>query len=864
MRIYRALLRLYPSSFRGEYGEEMCAIFAERLRGKRGFFATIRLEIDALADILPTAFRSHMDLLRQDLRYTARTLTGAWGFTATAILVVALGIGATTAAFSITDHVLIRPLPFPRSQDLIALWENQPHRGISRMELSPGNFRDWKRLSTSFESMGACSTFSMNLVGTGSPERLDMAYVTWELFPTLGVAASVGRIFTAGDDSPGAAGTVVLSDRLWRSRFAADPNVLGHKVILNGDPYEVIGVMPGSFRYPERETQFWTPFRFAATAFTDRTDTYLSVVGRLQRGVSLASARAEMQVVAKEVERAHPKENARTGATVGRLHDELSRQSRLLLTVLFGASLGVLLISCTNLANLLLVRALGRRHEFAVRLALGAGRERVIRQLVTESLVIAVVGGALGVGLALAAGPLMVKLVPDALPIAQTPPVDLRLLGFAAFVTVATALAFGVLPAIRVCGEAASAGLQADARAGAGRRTEALRGALVIAEVAASVALLIGSGLLIRALWRLKDVDPGFRSDGVLALRTELPLPKYERTDLRVQFYDHVLSEVRGLPGVSGAGYVSALPMLWRGGIWPISLAGEPPDPADARMVSVRYVTPGYFMAMKIPLLAGRDVASTDTQKSPFVAVVSESFVRRWWPEENPIGRGFRVANDDRRVVGIAGEVRVRGLERESEPQVYLPAPQVADGDIIGYIPKDLVVRSSVAASTLLPSVRAIVGKADPQQPISDVRMVAEILEAETTPRSVQARILMGFAATALVLAGVGIHGLLAFGVSQRTREIGVRLALGAQSSEILSMVLRRGILLAAVGIAAGVTIAYGAGHAMKALLAGVSPADLATFAAAGAASLSMVILGCLFPALRAVRISPLTAIRSE
>jgi predicted permease len=378
------------------------------------------------------------------------------------------------------------------------------------------------------------------------------------------------------------------------------------------------------------------------------------------------------------------------------------------------------------------------------------------------------------------------------------------------------------------------------------------------------VVLLVSSGLLIRALWRLQGVDPGFRAEGVLTLRTALPWPKYEKTQRRGQFYAQVLAGVRSLPGVSNAAYISFLPMATRGGIWPVEVPGQPKAPSEASTVSLRFVTPEFFAALGIPIRQGRDVSESDTRESPFVAVVSESFVRRYWPVEDPRGRRFQVASRDRTIVGVVGDVRVRGLESTSEPQVYLPCPQVADGNLVGYTPKDLVVRSSVDPGMLLPAIRRVIAKADPQQPISDVRTLSDIVEAETAPRSVQVRVLGAFAAIAVLLAGIGIHGLLAFAVSNRAQEIGVRLALGARPRDILTLVLRQGLLMAAAGVVAGVALAYAAGRTLEALLAGVSPRDATTFLVAVAFALVMTLAGSLVPALRAVRVDPLRAIRAE
>ena len=621
--------------------------------------------------------------------------------------------------------------------------------------------------------------------------------------------------------------------------------------------------MPRDFYFPSRDTQVWMSARFAEDAFIDRTNNYLRrVLARLRPGVTLESARAEMRTVAAAMERSWPKENAHIGATVITLRDELSARSRMLLTALLGAALCVLLIGCTNLANLLLARALARRKELAVRTAMGAGRERLVRQLLTESLLLAIAGGAAGVMLAFAALPLLVRLVPNSLPIAEAPVIDARVLLSAACITLLTALGFGVLPALRACGGDLT-GLREGGRGGVGGRRERLRSALVIAEIAGTVVLLVTSGLLIRALWRLQSIDPGFRSADVLTLRTALPMPRYEKVADRARFYSQVLQEARRLPGVYGAAYVSAIPLVWRGGIWPVKVPGRDLDSAPHHAV-LRYVTPGYFSVLGIPLHTGRDVSETDTRESPFSAVVSESFARRYWPGENPLGRRFEFALSLRTVVGVVGDIRTRGLERESEPQVYIPYRQVNDGDIIYYVPKDLVLRTSVPPAALVPALRRIIAAADSELPVSDVRMLGEVVAAETESRSVQARALAAFAAIAFLLAAVGIHGLLSFTVSTRSQEIGVRLALGAQRANILGMILRDAARLSAAGILFGAAAAYLAGTSMRALLAGVDAADLPTFTAAIALCALMTLTGSLIPALRAIHIDPASAIRLE
>lgn len=864
MLFYRLLLRLYPASFRAEYGSEMCAVYLQRRRDASNALSILLLWLETIANTLFDALRVHWDILQQDLRYAARTLSRSAGFTATAILVAALGIGANTAAFSLTDHVLIRPLPFADSDRLMILWEDQSPRGYFEMEPSPANFRDWKRMSTAFEGMAAWHSLSVNLVGQGEPERFEAAALTADFLPLLGVRPVIGRVFSEADDRDGASGTLLISDGLWKRRFGADPGVIGRKVILDDAPYTVIGVMPPAFCFPRRDIQIWTTTRFKQSNFVDRNDNWLHVVARLRPGVSLDQARAEMRLVAARLEQMYPKENAHIGVNIVRMRDQVSTRSRMLLMALLGAAFCVLLIACTNLANLFLARALVRRKELAVRAAIGAGRERLARQVLTESLVLALCGGALGVLVAIAGLPLLARLVPTSLPIAETPAVDWRVLLFAAGLAGLTGIGFGIVPAMRACCDLTDSGLREGSRAGVGGRKERLRSALVIAEVTGSVVLLVACGLLIRALWRLQSTDPGFRTDGVLTMRTWLPLPKYAKTDLRAQFYERVLSGVRALPGVSGAAYISFLPIAQPGGIWRVMAPGHPRESSEFSQASLRFITPGLFSTLGIPLRLGRDVDGADTIDKPFVAVVSESFVRKYWPRENPLGRHFMFAFADRTVVGVVGDIRVRGFERSSEPQVYLPYRQVPDAALPFYTPKDLVIHASAGEDLLLPAIRGIVRQVDSDQPISDVRAFSEVVAGDTAPRLVQVRVLGAFAAIAFLLAAIGIHGLLSFAVSNRRQEIGVRIALGAQSGDILKMVLGQVVALAAAGVVLGVTLAYAAGRTLEALLAGVKPSDAATFLAAVALALLMTILGSILPAIRAVRVDPTTVIRAE
>jgi putative ABC transport system permease protein len=858
----RFLLYLYPAGFRAEYGDQMLAIFEQRRRqtSPAGFIA---LWIGALLDTLANATLVHADILAQDLRYALRTLKQPKGFAITTIVVAALGIGAATAAF-IVDHVLIHALSYPNSDSLVKMYEEQTLSGVTQGDLSPANYRDWKRQSTSFESMAAYRTVSLNLVGLSEPQRLDGAAVTSELLSSvLEVQPLFGRTFLPEDDKPASndGGPLLLSYGLWQREFGGDPSVLGRKVLLDQIPYTVTGVMPQSFYFPNRDAQFWTVQRFAPTDFEDRTDTYIYGIARLKQGIALAQARAEVRGIAAQLERSYPKELAHTSANLLLLKNDMGRQPRLMLWVLLSAAACVLLIASTNLAGLMLARAMKRARELAVRAAMGAGRERLVRQMLTESLILALAGGLAGIGLAIIALPLLARLVPVYLPISEVPPVDARMLLFASFVTLGTGLGFGVLPALRVSRD--MRGLRETSRAGGGRR-ERLRSALVIAEVTGCVTLLVCSGLLMKALWRIQDIDPGFRTANVLTLRTPLPMPKYEKPAAQIQFIDAVISEARQLPGVKEAAYISFLPMVMRGGIWPVEVQGHPLPIAERQTASLRFVTPGLFAALGIPLRAGRDITDADTASTLSVAVVSESFVRRYWPNEDPLGRHINFGNADRIIVGIVGNVRVRGLEQPSEPQVYLAYRQFPRDVSVWYVPKDLVVHTSGSAESLAPALRQIVRKADQDMPVSDVRTLEDIVTAETASRRVQLTALGAFALIAFLLAAIGIHGLLSFSVNSRTQEIGVRMALGATAAQILRMILRDGLILAGIGITLGVITGFAAGTGLQALLAGVHPSDTASFLSAIALCLMMSLAGSLLPARRAVRIDPSVAIRTE
>lgn len=861
MRFYRALLYLYPKSFRAAYGAEILSAIADR-RVVAGFGGRLALAAETVGDTMTNALRIHVEILLQDLRYTVRTLRRSPAFAITAIVLTALGIGATTAALAVADHVLLRPLPFHDPDRLIRFQGNDRTSPGGWNDLSPGNYRDLVTRSTAIEAAAAYTGGSANLVGFGAPVRLDGQAATGELFEVLGVEAAIGRIFTREDQRDGAPDVIVVSHAAWRTYFGGEASVVGRSLLLNGRPHTVIGVMPEGFMFPDRGTEFWSVLKLTPENFEDRGDTYLFTVARLRSHRTIEQADAEFDAIAMDLERQFPQDNERLGVVTVGLRGFLGRSTRTLVVGIAAAAICLLLIASTNLASLLLSRSVSRLREIAVRAAIGAGRERLIRQLLTESLVIAILGGLLGLALAVTSTPLLTRLVPTSLPLAESPSVDIRFITVAVVVTLLTALAFGVFPARRAASGADASALRESSRVGTGRRTETLRSGLVVSQVALSVVLLVSVGLLGRALWRVSATETGFRSKGVLTLSTALPWPKYGMTARRNAFYRPVITDIRALPGVRNAAYITGLPMVMRGRIWGVTpempLVTLDDDPA----VSSRFVTPGFFETMSIPIKEGRDISWADTADAPLVAVVSESFVRQMWPGTSGIGRRFRVMNTDRAIVGVVGDIRVRGLEQPSEPQMYLSSQQVADNAVMGYAPQELVVRAEVAPSGLLPAIRQIVQRADPEQPISNVRLLEDIASEQVAPRAVQARVLGGFAGVAMLLAAIGLYGLLAFAISTRMREIGLRMALGATPGSIVGLVVRRGLILGAIGIAIGGAAAYGAGRWMESLLAGISPHDPAIFSGAIGLTLALALIGTLLPAIRASRVSPLEATR--
>jgi predicted permease len=860
LSIYRALLRLYPESFRAEYGAELVRTFGKSTRG----WGRVATTLAAIGDVVPNALLTHWSLLEQDLRYAGRSMNRSRGFVATVVLVTALGVGANTATFSVADFVLLRPLPFPDPSSLVRLCEG-PREGGGwgcMNELSPANYRDVAAMTTKVRGWGAFTGADANLVAAGEPVRVPAIAVSAEVLPLLGVRPMLGRVFEMAGEGRRDEGSVVLSYGLWQSQFGGDPGVLEKTIRVDGMPRVVVGVMPPGFSFPGPRVQLWTPLVLREEDYADRGNTYLQAVGRLVPGATFEQARAELTLVAARLARDHPETNAETGLSFFRQREDLLPRNRIMLLALCGASLGLLLLTAANLANLLLARASAREHELAVRAALGAGRERLMRQMLTESVVLALLGGAAGVVVGMLAVPLLSHLVPRSLPLVGPPPrLDLRVLLIAGAFATLTGVAVGLVPAA-VVGRTGFNALREGTRGGGGRR-QRLRSVLVTIEVAVSVVLLVSSGLLIRAVWKVQAVDPGFASEGVLTLRTALAASREADSLKRTEFYDRVLAGVRDVPGVKAAAYTSGLPMVLTGGITGVEIPGREVRNRRDEGVSIRYVTPQFFSAVGIPLLRGRVVEDGDRIGRLPVAVVSESFVRRYWPNGTPIGKTFRMGGTELTVVGVVRDIKVRGLERTSEPQLYAAAAQA--GALGGlYVPKDLVIRTTAPTESLLPAVRDVIHRVDPEQPISDIRSLSDVVTMQTADRRAQLRVLVALAAVALLLTGIGIYGLLAFMVAQRSREIGVRLALGAEPRRVARMIVGEAARLALLGGIPGVLVAYAAARAMRALLFGIPPSDGVTLTGGALIVLLATLAGSVAPAFSAVRVSPLVALRSD
>ena len=823
--------------------------------------------------ILSQLERSHrqqpvqvVEHLSKDIRYAIRGLVKRPGFTVIAILTLALGIGANTAIFSVVNVVLLKPLAFKDPDRLAVIWEDAAFAGFPKNTPAPANYVDWKNQNRSFEDMAALAGTSFNLTGDGDPERVAAQSVNYNFFPLLGVQPVLGRSFAADEDKPGANKVALLSYELWQSRYGGSTDVVNRSIDLNGTKYTVVGVMPAGFQFLNKEVRLWVPLALDQDELANRGGHYLEVVGRLKPGVSIEQAQADISTVMGNVAREHPDEtfNGKLGAVVMSLRDQLVGDSRRPLMVLLVAVAFVLLIACANVAGLLLARAVSRKREIALRVALGASRARVIRQLLTESLILAISGGGIGAALAWWSFSFLQKLVPESLSLSTSVQIDLKVLFFALAVSVATGVVFGLVPAI----QSAKVDLNETLKQSSTRTTSSgkLRSSMIVFEVALSIVLLVGAGLLIQTLYRLFNQYSALQPEQVLTMRTVLPRAKYEELAKRKQFYDQVLARVEHLPGVEAAGFTTSVPLVWKGGtsgFYPEGLTN--PIQGMSYDACHRQVSPNYLQTMHIPLHEGRYFTPQDDENSMLVAIINETMARQYWPGQPVLGRRFSFDEEHPKwieIVGVVGDVRQMGLDEPVKAEMYLPYKQVPDHP--WFIPRDLTIRTAGDPYSLVSSVRQAIREVDPDQPISNVATMSELLGEEAAQRRLAMIMLAAFSILALLLASIGIYGLLAYFVTQHTNEIGVRLALGATPNRILLMVLRRGMGLTVLGVVIGIFASFGLTRLMSSLLFEVKAVDPMTFLIVPIVLGVTALLACLIPARRAMKVDPLVALRYE
>jgi putative ABC transport system permease protein len=808
-----------------------------------------------------------MDTLLQDLRYAMRMLRAKPGFTAIAVATLALGIGGSTAIFSLVNAVLLKPLPFREPDRLVMVWEDAAYAGFPRNDLAPGNYGILEAQNQVFESVAAIRQVTFNLSTGGEPMKVETRGVSASFFPLLGVTPALGRGFSADEDKPGAPAVAVISHGLWQGRFGGDAGIVGRDILLDGAKYAVLGVMPRGFQFMEGDIGLWVPAALTAEELTNHGSHYLNTVARLKPGVSLAQADADVKAIAARISKDYPDGARELKSFVLPLREQLVGDARKPLLLLSLAIAAVLMIACANIAGLLLARAASRLREIAVRTALGAQRGRIVRQLLTESVLLSVLGVLPGLVGAFWALVFLEQLVPPSLVLAVHPALDARALLVAVVLSVATGVLFGLVPALQTARVDTIEPLRQGRSAGhAGPRR--LRDALVVAEVAATLVLVVGAGLLGQALYQMRYVNLGLRPEGLLTLRTVLPEQKYGEGSRRAAFYEEVLDGVRAMPGVVAAGYSTSVPLEWKGGTNGFTPEGvSRPEPGLSYDANDRQVSVDFLKAMGIPLVRGRALERTDRAESLRVALVNETMARQYWPGQDAIGKRFKLGDPDTDVpwvtiVGVVGDVRQMGLDTPAKAEMYLPYSQADDQP--WFAPRDLAVRTSVAPMSLVAGVKQKIAAADPEQAVSNVRSFDEILDEEVLQRRLGASLFTAFAALALLLACLGIYGILSYFVAQHTPEIGVRLALGASSADIQKLILGRGLRLALTGVALGSLGAFALTRLLSSLLFGVSATDPTTFAAAAALLTTLALLASYVPARRALRVDPTVAMRAE
>jgi putative ABC transport system permease protein len=801
-----------------------------------------------------------MRTLFADLRYGLRLLRQAPAFTAIAICALALGIGANTAIFSTLDSVVLRPLPYHDPDRVVMVFEDSSHIGFPHNTPAPANYFDWKAQNHVFTDMAAVRYRGANITGDGNPEQLKGQAVTPNFFSVLGVIPLVGRAFTDEEDRAGAQ-VVVISYRLWQRRYQGDPSRINQPIMLNGTKYSIVGIMPRDFVFRDRERDFWMPMHFTPADQAMRGSHFLSVVARLKPDATLDRARQEMTSIAKRLEQQYPDDNYRVGAVVVPMKEDLLGNSRLEILVLMCAAGCVLLIACANLASLLLARAVARKKEMAVRAALGAGRGRLVRQMVTEATMLALAGGAIGLLFAQAGMEILSRLVPGGLPSTAKPALDPSLLLFTLALSLLTGIVFSVVPAIQAARASVNDALKQGGRSGADTRGRNTRDVLVILEVAAALVLLTGAGLMIQTMAKLRAIDLGFRSDHMLTMRTPLG-PQYKDPVHAIDYLNRVLAQVRVLPGVESAAFASTLPFQSIGNTRGFKIDGGQIDQNYSPDALFRVGSVNYLETLRVKLLEGRLFTEADRNESAPVLIVNETLAHHYWPKGGAIGHRISFGPDHtpRTIVGVVADVHERGYELAMKPGVYVPITSLD----MNWGPDTLVIRTAGDPTTLASAARSVIASIDPDQPIAELRTMDEIVDLNVADRQQQMTLLGAFAGLALVLASIGLYGVLSYAVTQRSREIGLRMALGASASSVIRMIVARGLALTGIGLAIGLIAAWIATRAMKNLLYGVAATDPVTFGSVAALLAVIALIACWSPARRASRVDPIVVLREE
>ena len=801
-----------------------------------------------------------MDSLIKDIRYGFRSLLKRPGFTVIALLALALGIGANTAIFSLVNAVVLRPLPFPEPDGLVWVWGNIRNGG-NRASVSPLDFLDYREQNKTFENLAASFSMALpvNITGNGDPERLNGSAVTGNYFQTFGVTPILGRGFTLENEKTGQDNVAVLSHELWQRRFGGDPNIVNKTIVLEGKAIQVVGVMGREVSLPQA-AELWVPLNFADPDMKLRKAHFLRPIGRLKPGVSLTQAQADLDLIAAQLEKQFPDSNTGWNTRLVSLREQLLGGSRAYVFILFGAVGLVLLIACANVANLLLVRAAARQKEIALRTALGASRPRIMRQMITESVLLAIMGGALGALLARFGVDLLVSLSQDILPRTVTVRVDATVLLFTFLISLATGLLFGLAPAFRTLQVNLIESLKEGTR-GAGETTSRnrTRSLLVVFESAIAVMLLIGAGLLVRSLIALQNVDPGFDANNVLTMRLALARNKYDTPEKATNFLTELQTRAGNLPGVETVGLITELPLSGQLNDVPFTVEGRPPVTVDQAFgADFRRINENYFSALRIPLLRGRNFTDQEVRQGDEVVIVSQQLVDQVFPNEEPLGKRLVTVMGDTRyeIIGVAGDIRHQSLAGVPVPTMYFPSIQSNF--------TNLVIRTKSDPLSIAAGVRKEIHAIDPDQPVAAVKPMTAWVDESVSLQRYRTTLLGLFAVLALVLAATGIYGVMSYTVAQRTHEIGVRMALGAPQRDVLKLVVRQGMSLTLIGVALGLIGAFALTRVMATLLFQVKERDPITFVIVAALLIAVAFVACFVPALRATRVDPLVALRYE